>query len=356
MAARKRELRAAAEHLAAERKKHPAALPNVATSVLDAWKDGTLREPLTRPLDRNGQPLAPRVGHPFDPTKRQTTDLDTFARMLHALGIRPRKALELHLAHATRTIVKHSPWRAVGWDRDPDWPPEEPGLAPFLVAKATRVLVGLPRLILADAFADADQEIDALASAVTALRILNHAGATDTFTRCHEWLGALTVRHHPVDPGGGNPCRTPDCQRDDCGLPLAELDGERSLPLALYLDTIGPKLTAALDKRAATWTGTPKDQLRAELYATLAEEAWTMANGGTTPYSIHWRPDTAPLMALAHFNRWPPRGTTRDQLKHFLDLAEHAATRSAPHWPELRELEAAAHASGFTLAPGAVTH
>jgi hypothetical protein len=105
-----------------------------------------------------------------------------------------------------------------------------------------------------------------------------------------------------------------------------------------------------------TWGHDAEDVLRAELYATLAEEAWTLMNGGTFPWEYRWPPELAAVMALAHFNVWPPPDTTPAQLADWLARATRAARDAAPSWPRLESLHDAARAAGITLRPGLVAH
>lgn len=324
--------------------------------MLDAYRDGTLdlAAHLTRYIP--GSPPRPPFPRGLATSPRITIPLETLCDILRALRIPTHGRLTIQCAAAQGTIRRASPWRAVGWDRDPDYPPGAPSMAPWLVQRASATLVALPRLLThADALTPAD-EAWALAQGLSALRLLSALGVGDTFQRLAPWLPHLDARNHARPTPDLPPCRSTPCLDPHCGLPLPECGALHTIPLDAYLHTVGPTLGADVDRRLRTWTGAPLDQLRAELYASFAEEAWTLANGGTFPFEYAWPPDLAVVMALCHYNRWPPPTTHPSQLASFLAAATPTAAHSAPRWPTLAQLEQHAHRAGFALHPGLVAH
>jgi hypothetical protein len=280
----------------------------------------------------------------------------TWCELTAALGVTLPRDLALDCAQAQQELRRGSPYYAIGWDNPGDWPPGAPSMAPWLAERAAHTLTALPRILAHPDLLSPADEAWALAHGLTALRILTALGAQDTFTRLAPFAAAFTARNHPTGRPYPPPCRTPSCRDPDCTLPLLELPHQGARTLPDYLHGAAATLGAQYARRLPTWTTDPLDQLRAELLATFTEEAWTLANGGSFPFEYAWPPPLAVVIALAHFNRWPPPTSTLDQLQGFLDRAAPIAAAAAPHWPKLRDLEDAARGVNLTLVPGAVTH
>jgi hypothetical protein len=352
LAERKRALRAAGKKLAEKRRRDPGALPEVPAAIRDAWIAGDLSLAAQIGPRAAGGGSAPDFTRHLRDSPPVVIPLPTFCDMIADLAVAVPPALAVACESARGAIVRHSPWRAVGWDRPPDWPPGAPGMAPWLAARASHTLTALPRLLAYPEALEPADETWALAQGVSALRILAALGVQDTFSRLAPHIDQLTARAHPRASGSPYACHADPCLDTRCGLPMPECNNERSLPLRDYLHATAATLGPIVDRRMRTWTGAPLDQLRAELYATFTEDAWTLANDGACPFEYGWPPELAAVMACAHFNRWPPPATERPHLAAFLDRATQAARAAEPRWPTLLDLEECARATGFELVPG----
>lgn len=356
LAARKKSARQSAREAKRQHLRDSTKEPTISVAMFDAYQAGELTHVIRAPhTPGNPSPVPIVTRLPLDSPQR-TIGTALFCEIMRILNVPLPAILVKKCAEAQAHITHASPWRAVGWDRPPDWPPGAPSMAPWLVSRASRVLTALPRLLLHSEALDPAHEAEILAQGLAALRLLAEAGIGDTFQRLAPYLPELLARNHDGWTPGTPPGCTQPCHDTGCSAPIPECLDLRAVPLAVYLHHVAPTLGERIDARLATFTGEPLDELRAELYTTFAEEAWTLANAGTFPFRYDWPPELAVCWALAHYNQWPPPTATQAQLAHFLEHAARAAALVAPRWPTLDALKHAALAADLTLAPGLITH
>lgn len=324
--------------------------------LFEAYKDGTLElEKQTAKPIPDAPPPPPYKRHAADSPKIELS-YASFCELARVLGVTLPPQLALECALALDQVRHRSPYHAVGYDHDNAWPPGAPGMAPWLVKRAAHTLTALPRLLSYSAALSPADEAWALAHGLTALRILDAVGVQDTFARLAPLADAYVARNHPARHQEQAHCQRDACRAPRCSLPLPECDDRASVPLDVYAHLAAPHLGQVVAQRMQSWTGEPLDQLRAELYATLTEEAWSLANGGTFPWEYTWPPELAVVMALAHYNTWPTPDTPLQVLKAFLDRAAEVAKATDPSWPQLEALRACARGVGLQLQAGLVAH
>lgn len=356
LARRKRAVREAAKKLREKRKRHPDADPDLDPAFRAALADGTLTTVLTPPPADAPPDTPPRVQR-FPPVSPPAPlPLVTFCEIAQTLGIHLGPNLRAACDKAQRRFVRTSPAAAVGLDAPDDWPPGAPSMAPWLAARCARALTAFPKLLAhADALDPAD-ECWLLTHAITAIRILTALGMDRTYPRLLPVAGAFTARDHRYTPDGRPNLCGPACHDPDCGAGPLECHTPTPVPLDLYPHLPARTLGADLEARAQAWRHEPHDILRAELYTTLSEEAWTLANGGTCPIDYAWPPDLAAVLALAHYNLWPLPTTPPARLAAFLTLATPAARAVAPALLTQEAVSGLARQVGITLLPGLVAH
>jgi hypothetical protein len=302
------------------------------------------------------QPPSPGLTTGSPTTSRApVTDLDLCA-WLRAFNLDPPDELVITCRDLSLYAQRRSPWRSVGWDAPDHYLGFDRDGVRWLADGAARSLRLLPRLALAGDYLPRELELAHLMTALHSLRLLADLGIADTAQRLLPFAHHAHGRFHPNVPAD-LPCPHPaPCPYAACGLPLPELSGARTAALPELVTRSAELVGPVLDRRMATWSQDPTDELRATLYAQLAEEAWSLATGDPEPFRYEWPPPLKLLLSLAHFNVWPPPDASPHQLEAFLDLGSQAQAEADPHLVTLDILRQIARSVGLTLHPGRVTH
>lgn len=306
-------------------------------------------------LPTNTDGPGPFARAPFSALRKPITE-SQLCDWAASMNVTIPKEVEDKCADIDRLTTHASPYRSVGWDDPGDWPPHDPDTAPMWARLSGAALQALPRIVYYGDDLEPWEEIRGLVGALAALRIAEHLGIGRALDRLVDSTPFLTIKNGH-DPGSLNTQLLTQLGLDPAThYNLAEAGNVPTLPLDRYIGTVGARLTARLTTRQNRWEGTAHDLLRAALYHEIAETAWTIANDGEFPLEYGWPPDWAVLLALAHYNVWPPADTPRAALAAFLARGAEQLRSTGDRQPTLGELRTHAQLAGFTLIPGGVHH